>query len=82
MCCSTTNALTEPDIHSALMHPKICQFAKILSVADVYDALVTKRPYKDALSQRDAVEMLMSMTNQLDFIIVTVRTGIEPVFPP
>ena len=45
------NALTEPDIHSALM-PKICQFAKILSVADVYDALVTKRPYKDALSAR------------------------------
>ena len=28
--------------------PNICQFAKILSVADVYDALGTKRPYKDA----------------------------------
>ena len=39
---------------------KICQYAKILSVADIYDALVTERPYKAAFSQRDAVEMIMS----------------------
>ena len=45
---------------------KICQYAKILSVADIYDALVTERPYKAAFSQRDAVEMIMSMTNELD----------------
>lgn len=25
---------------------KICPYAKILSVADIYDALVTERPYK------------------------------------
>lgn len=35
---------------------KICPYAKILSVADIYDALVTERPYKKAYSQRDAVE--------------------------
>lgn len=45
---------------------KICPYAKILSIADIYDALVTKRPYKEAFSQRDAVEMIMSMTNELD----------------
>lgn len=45
---------------------KICPYAKILSVADIYDALVTERPYKAAFSQRDAVEMLMSMTDELD----------------
>ncbi len=45
---------------------KICPYAKILAVADIYDALVTKRPYKEAFSQRDAVEMIMSMTNELD----------------
>lgn len=45
---------------------KICPYAKILSVADIYDALVTERPYKSAFSQRDAVEMIMSMTNELD----------------
>ncbi len=45
---------------------KICPYAKILSIADIYDALVTERPYKNAYSQRDAVEMIMSMTNELD----------------
>ncbi len=45
---------------------QITPYAKILSVADIYDALVTERPYKQAFSQRDAVEMIMSMTNELD----------------
>lgn len=45
---------------------KICPYAKILSVADIYDALVTERPYKAAFSQRDAVEMIMAMTAELD----------------
>lgn len=45
---------------------KINRFAKILAVADIYDALVTERPYKTAFSQRDAVEMIMAMTGELD----------------
>lgn len=45
---------------------KITPFAKILTVADIYDALVTERPYKKAFSQRDAVEMIMSMTGEID----------------
>ena len=45
---------------------QITPYAKILSVADIYDALVTERPYKQAFSQRDAVEMIMSMTGELD----------------
>lgn len=45
---------------------QITPYAKILSVADIYDALVTERPYKSAFSQRDAVEMIMSMTGELD----------------
>lgn len=45
---------------------KITAYAKILAVVDIYDALVTERPYKSAFSQRDAVEMLMAMTYELD----------------
>lgn len=45
---------------------QICPYARILSVADIYDALVTERPYKKAFSQRDAVEMIMAMTDELD----------------
>ncbi len=53
-----------------LSSDKINTYAKILSVADIYDALVTKRPYKEPFSQRDAVEMIMSMTTELDVDIV------------
>ncbi len=54
---------------------KICPYAKILSVADIYDALVTERPYKAAYSQRDAVEMIMSMTMELD--ITAMKSFLE-----
>lgn len=47
---------------------KIIPYAKILSVSDVYDALVTERPYKKAYSQRTAVEMIMTMTAELDLV--------------
>ena len=45
---------------------KIIKYARILSVADVYDALVTNRPYKKSYSQRTAVDILMYMTGGLD----------------
>lgn len=49
-----------------LLGSQINRFARILSVADIYDALVTERPYKSAYSKRDAVEMILSMTGELD----------------
>ncbi len=45
---------------------QICSYARILSIVDIYDALVTERPYKKGFSQSDAVEMIMSMTHELD----------------
>lgn len=56
---------------------KIIPYAKILSVADVYDALVTERPYKKSFSQRTAVEMIMSMTGELD--ITAMRSFLHSV---
>lgn len=35
---------------------KIDLFARLISVSDIYDALVTERPYKKPFSPRDAVE--------------------------
>lgn len=49
---------------------RISPYAKILSVVDVYDALVTERPYKKAMTQRDAIELLMSMTEELDINVM------------
>lgn len=45
---------------------QISPYAKIISIADIYDALVTERPYKKAFSQQDALEMIMAMTEELD----------------
>lgn len=56
---------------------KINLFARIISVADIYDALVTERPYKKPFSPRDAVEMIMSMTEELD--INVMRSFLESV---
>lgn len=49
---------------------KIYEYAKIISTADIYDALVTERPYKKAFSPRDAVEMIMAMTDELDINVM------------
>lgn len=46
-------------------------YAKIIAVADIYDALVTERPYKSAFTKRDAVEMIMAMTRELDMGAMT-----------
>lgn len=56
---------------------RINLFARIISVADIYDALVTERPYKKPFSARDAVEMIMSMTEELD--IDVMRSFLESV---
>ena len=56
---------------------KIINYAKILSVADVYDALVTERPYKKPFTQRNAIELIMSMTEELD--IESMRSFLESV---
>lgn len=53
-----------------LAYDQINRYARILSIADIYDALVTKRPYKNPFSQRDAVEMIMSMTSELDIAMM------------
>ena len=49
-----------------LKEEQISLFAKILSVADIYDALVTKRPYKGPISGRQALEMVLALGEELD----------------
>lgn len=64
-----------------LVASQICKFAKILTVVDIYDALVTERPYKAAFSQRDAVEMLMAMTYELDMDALKGFLGSVILYP-
>lgn len=44
---------------------KIHKFAKIIHIADVYDALTAKRVYKDAMNPADALEYLMSQAGRM-----------------
>ncbi len=75
------NQLPEPIMMGVLQHHEkmngkgyplgtagdsIHKYARIIAVADVYDALVTERPYKKAFHKREAVEMILAMTQELD----------------
>ena len=60
------------------IHP----FAKIIHVADVYDALITKRSYKKAFSLTEAIEYLMGGCDILfDRKVVETFLDYVPVYP-
>ena len=60
---------------------QIHKYAKIISVADVFDALVTARPYKDAFPKREAIEMIMSMTQEMDITAMKSFLDILILYP-
>lgn len=60
---------------------QISPYAKIISVADIYDALVTERPYKKPMTQRDAVEMIMALTEEIDLTAMKSFLGSVILYP-
>ena len=40
--------------------------ARIVSIADVYDALTTRRPYKSAFSHKESIKMMQESSNMFD----------------
>ena len=57
---------------------EISPLVRILSVADVYDALTTERPYRPRKSKQEAISILRSMKNHLDQDIVNILVeGLE-----
>jgi len=58
---------------------EISPLVRILSVADVYDALTTDRPYRPRKSKQEAISILRSMKNHLDQDIVNILLeGLDP----
>lgn len=49
-----------------LKDEEIGLFSRIITVADIFDALVSERPYKKPLGGREAVEMLLAMGDEID----------------
>lgn len=60
----------------------IHEFVRIVSIADVYDAITSDRTYKKRVSRNDALEYLMAMVDrQFDYEIVKVFIRNIPVYP-
>lgn len=59
---------------------KIYKLAKIIHVADVYDALTSKRPYKEAYNPSEALEFIMGNCDIM-FHYETVETFIKYIAP-
>jgi response regulator RpfG family c-di-GMP phosphodiesterase len=60
---------------------QIPQSARIAAIADVYDALTTSRPYKEAWSHERAVsEMLTQSGSQFDPVLMDIFSDVNPQF--
>ncbi len=52
-----------------------------MAIADVYDALISKRVYKDAISHDDAVKiMLDGRGSHFDPLLIDALVQVEPQF--
>ena len=61
---------------------KILLIAEIASIADVYDALASKRPYRDALAPEAVVDIMTGMAGSaLNAELLEVFLAAVPVFP-
>jgi len=61
-----------------LVGEEISPLVRILTVADVYDALTTDRPYRPRKSKQEAISMMRSMKNHLDQDILDILVeGLE-----
>lgn len=61
---------------------QIFQYAKIIHVADVFDALTSRRPYKEAYERSEAVEYLMACGGMLfDMEVVKAFLTSVSVYP-
>ena len=49
--------------------------ARILGIADVYDALTSSRPYRRALSHREGLDVMLSSHGQFDPRLLAVFTS-------
>jgi len=68
---------------TGIRNGKISTLARIVAIADVYDALTTKRPYRPALSPYDSVKTLLSsVDNHFDAEILKVFLKKLSLYPP
>ena len=68
---------------NGLSGEQIPLIAKIIHAVDVYDALTSKRPYKDPYAPADAFDYMIGGTGlQFDEKVVNVMMTVIPAYPP
>jgi HD-GYP domain-containing protein (c-di-GMP phosphodiesterase class II) len=61
----------------------INRFARIVAIADVYDALTSDRPYRKAMNPSDAVEYILAHgDSQFDYEMVKAFSKVVVPYPP
>jgi HD-GYP domain-containing protein (c-di-GMP phosphodiesterase class II) len=61
---------------NGLMNGQIGDLVRVITIADVYAALIEKRAYKPAMSGRQAFDILLGMRGKLDMPIVKAQAAI------
>jgi HD-GYP domain-containing protein (c-di-GMP phosphodiesterase class II) len=65
-----------------LQGDEIHEYANIIAIADVYDALISDRPYRRGILPHEAYEVLLELTRtQLDLNILKVFFKYVAIFP-
>jgi len=65
-----------------LREDEISELAKILAIIDVYDALTSRRPYKDGISQHQALKIIFEMRgSDFDSRLVEQFVKVVGVYP-
>lgn len=68
---------------NSLVSEDINLLARIVSIADVYDALTSDRPYKRAMCPNDAFEFILSKAGTMfDFNLTKIFSRIMVPYPP
>ncbi|MBQ7147323.1 MAG: HD-GYP domain-containing protein [Pseudobutyrivibrio sp.] len=60
---------------------RIGKMARILAIVDVYDALVTKRSYKEGKTPAQSIEIMFTMSNKFDMDIFKKFLSVVNVYP-
>lgn len=64
-----------------LTKDKIHPYSKMLTICDIYDALVTKRPYKDGVPPSQALEIMAKMIPGIDSKLFMDFSKIVALYP-
>ncbi len=64
-----------------LKGPEIHKWARIIAIADVYDAVTSKRVYKDAILPHEGAEILMGSVGHLDHGLAKMFLKYISVYP-